>query len=90
MQSAREERIGELDSFVSGLRRDLDAVRAGLTLPYSSGAVEGHVNRLKTLKRQMYGRREARSAPQTRPTGRLTAEWMPFTESVPEPLFSRR
>lgn len=34
----------------------LDAVRAGLTLPYSSGVVEGHVNRLKMLKRQMYGR----------------------------------
>ena len=33
-----------------------DAVVAGLTLPYSSGVVEGHVNRLKMLKRQMYGR----------------------------------
>ncbi|WP_397495566.1 hypothetical protein [Rhodococcus sp. KBS0724] len=27
-----------------------------MTLPYSSGAVEGHVNRIKMLKRQMYGR----------------------------------
>lgn len=43
-------------SFVAGLRRDLDAVTAGLTLPYNSGAVEGHVNRIKMLKRQMYGR----------------------------------
>ncbi|GAA1995325.1 hypothetical protein GCM10009799_22080 [Nocardiopsis rhodophaea] len=56
MRAAREKRIGELTSFVSGLRRDFDAVRAGLTLPYSSGVVEGHVNRLKMLKRQMYGR----------------------------------
>ena len=46
----------ELRSFVTGLRRDQDAVTAGLTLPWSSGAVEGHVNRIKMLKRQMYGR----------------------------------
>jgi transposase len=45
-----------LRSFVVGLRRDLDAVTAGLTLPWSSGAVEGHVNRLKMLKRHMFGR----------------------------------
>jgi transposase len=42
--------------FAGYLRRDLDAVTAGLTLPYSSGVVEGHVNRIKTIKRQMYGR----------------------------------
>ncbi|MGV9868044.1 ISL3 family transposase [Rhodococcus koreensis] len=36
-------------SFVTGLRRDLDAVIAGLTLPYSSGPVEGHINRIKML-----------------------------------------
>jgi transposase len=41
---------------VGFLRQDLDAVLAGLTLNYSSGIVEGHVNRLKTLKRQMYNR----------------------------------
>ncbi len=29
---------------------------AGLSLPFSNGPVEGHINRLKTLKRQMYGR----------------------------------
>ena len=45
----------ELRSFVTGLRRDQDAVTAGLTLPWSSGVVEGHVNRIKMLKRQMYG-----------------------------------
>lgn len=45
-----------LRSFANGLRNDLDAVTAGLTLPYSSGAVEGTVNRIKTIKRQMYGR----------------------------------
>jgi hypothetical protein len=35
---------------------DWAAVTAGLTVPYSSGAVEGHVNRIKMIKRQMYGR----------------------------------
>ncbi|MFS8097784.1 transposase [Lentzea alba] len=46
----------ELPSFVRGLRRDQDAVTAGLTLHWNSGIVEGHVNRLKMLKRQMFGR----------------------------------
>jgi transposase len=45
-----------LHPFVAGLQRDLDAVTAGLTLPWSSGPVEGHVNRIKMIKRQMYGR----------------------------------
>jgi hypothetical protein len=45
-----------LHSFTTGLKRDYDAVLNGLTLPWSSGAVEGNVNRLKMLKRQMYGR----------------------------------
>ena len=40
----------------TGLRRDQHAVTAGLTLPYSSAAVEGNVNRIKMIKRQMYGR----------------------------------
>ncbi|WP_246568164.1 ISL3 family transposase [Polymorphospora rubra] len=46
----------DLRSFTAGLQRDHDAVLNGLTLPYSSGAVEGHVNRIKMIKRQMYGR----------------------------------
>jgi transposase len=45
-----------LRSFVTGLRADQDAVTNGLSLPWSSGVVEGHVNRIKMLKRQMYGR----------------------------------
>ncbi|ESQ01361.1 putative IS6 family transposase [Streptomyces sp. GBA 94-10 4N24] len=45
-----------LHAFVNGLERDLAAVTAGLTLPWSSGVVEGHVNRIKMLKRQVYGR----------------------------------
>ena len=45
-----------LRSFTAGLRRDLDAVVAGLTLDHNSGAVEGTVNRIKQLKAAMYGR----------------------------------
>jgi Transposase len=45
-----------LRSFTLGIRRDQDAVTAGLTLPWNSGRVEGHVNRIKMLKRQMFGR----------------------------------
>ena len=46
----------QLHSFATGIRSDLQAVTNGLTLPYSSGAVEGNVNRIKMIKRQMYGR----------------------------------
>jgi transposase len=42
--------------FASGLRDDYAAVKAGVTFPWSSGPVEGHINRLKMLKRQMFGR----------------------------------
>ncbi len=46
----------DLHSFAAGLKRDYDAVRNGLTLPHSSGAVEGTVNKIKMIKRQMFGR----------------------------------
>ncbi len=46
----------DLHSFARGIKRDHDAVLNGLTLPWNSGVVEGNVNRLKMLKRQMYGR----------------------------------
>lgn len=45
-----------LAAFARNLRRDLDAVRHGLTLPHNSGPVEGNINRIKMLKRQMFGR----------------------------------
>lgn len=46
----------DLHSFAAGIRRDHAAVLAGLTTSYNSGAVEGNVNRIKMIKRQMYGR----------------------------------
>ena len=42
--------------FASGLRDDYAAVTAGMTLPWSTSPVEGHINRLKMVKRQMFGR----------------------------------
>jgi len=50
------DQLPDLHSYTAGLKRDLDAVVNGLTLRYSSGAVEGNINRIKMLKRQMYGR----------------------------------
>ncbi len=46
----------ELHSLTVGIRRDQEAVTAGLALPYSSAAMEGNVNKIKMIKRQMYGR----------------------------------
>jgi transposase len=48
--------IPELGSFVTGIEQDYDAVHAALRLPWSQGITEGKVNKLKTLKRAMYGR----------------------------------
>jgi transposase/DNA-binding CsgD family transcriptional regulator len=53
---AEQSDCGELIGFAAGLRQDEAAVRAALTTPWSNGPVEGQVNRLKTIKRQMYGR----------------------------------
>ena len=52
----REAEGSALASFATGLRRDEDALRAALTEPWSNGQVEGQVNRLKVIKREMYGR----------------------------------
>ena len=42
--------------FSAGLKKDLSAVRAGLTESWSTGPVEGFINKVKLLKRQGYGR----------------------------------
>src|SRR5579872_5696151 len=48
--------LPELASFAQGLQRDLPIIQPALELPYSNGVAEGHINRLKTIKRSMYGR----------------------------------
>jgi transposase len=56
LKDAEESRSTAMRSFAAGLRKDLDAVRAGLTEEWSNGTVEGFVHKLKLLKRQGYGR----------------------------------
>ncbi len=48
--------LPEFESFAAGIQQDKAAVLAGLTLPWSQGPLEGHINRLKLIKRSMYGR----------------------------------
>jgi transposase len=55
MQSSN---LPELQSFTTGVEKDKDAVRAGLTWWINNGVVEGHVTKLKLIKRQGYGRAE--------------------------------
>jgi transposase len=46
----------QVQNFAVSLRQDYAAARAALELPWSNGQTEGQVNRLKFIKRQMYGR----------------------------------
>ena len=54
--AVRADDLPHLHTFANGLERDHAAVLAGLTLPHSSGAVEGKVGKIKFLKRLMFGR----------------------------------
>ncbi len=56
LDAVRQDDLPSLHTLAAGIDRDRDAVIAGLTLPWNSGVVEGHVNRIKMLKRQMFGR----------------------------------
>ena len=56
LEEASESDSPELRCFAKGLRSDYEAVRAALCERWSNGQVEGQINRLKLLKRQMYGR----------------------------------
>jgi transposase len=56
INQALESKISILKSFARGLQQDYAAVHAALHLEWSSGQIEGQVNRLKLIKREMYGR----------------------------------
>ena len=56
LDDAQHSGIYAMQRFARTLRRDLDAVTNALTEEWSNGQTEGHINRLKTLKRAMYGR----------------------------------
>ena len=64
-----------LAQFARTLGRDRDAVQLAITTPWSNGALEGHINRLKVIKRQMYGRAGFEL---------LKARVLPWDESMPQ------
>jgi transposase len=51
-----ESQVPDLRSFAASIQQDYDAVHAALREEWSSGQVEGHVTRVKFIKRRMYGR----------------------------------
>jgi transposase len=80
---AAKSAVGAWRRFAKGLSDAFDAVKAGVTLPWSSGPVEGQITRLKLLKRQMFGRASL---------ARLERRFVPapgcLRESVPHPQAS--
>lgn len=56
LEQATNSSLTQFQKFARSLQEDYEAVKAGVTLATSNGQVEGQVNRLKMLKRQMYGR----------------------------------
>jgi transposase len=56
LQQAATSSLAVFRRLAQSFQRDYAAIKAGVTLPWSSGPVEGHINRLKMLKRHMYGR----------------------------------
>jgi transposase len=56
LDAAESTEVTEMENFARALRSDYEAVAAALEYEWSSGQVEGQINRLKLIKRQMYGR----------------------------------
>lgn len=56
LEQASRSPIKQFQNFAKSLQKDYQAVKEGVTLAISNGQVEGQINRLKMLKRQMYGR----------------------------------
>ena len=56
IEKANNLKIRKIDKFVNGLKRDMQAVRSTITYEYNNGLAEGSVNKLKVIKRMMYGR----------------------------------
>jgi len=56
LTQVQESGLPELANFAHGVEQDQAAVQAGLTLPINNGQTEGHVTRIKLIKRMMYGK----------------------------------
>jgi transposase len=89
---AKQSGVAQLAGFTAGLVKDYDAVRNGLTLPYSSGAVEGNVCRLRAIKSRCTAARTLTSAgsASSSPNSRHAAGGDGITNFVPEPFFTVR
>ncbi len=68
--------LPELQSFAAGIEKDKDAVKAGLTWWINNGRVEGHVTKLKLIKRQGYGRAGFPSGCQTKTEDQVSVLWV--------------
>lgn len=53
---AKQLNTHEIDSFINAINRDIDAVRNSINYTYGNGLAEGIVNKIKVIKRIMYGR----------------------------------
>jgi transposase len=80
ISDARDAGLPGISSFAKGLEQDLDAVTQGLTTRWNSGPVEGRVNHIKMIKRQMFGRaglpllrKRVLLTAQNRPTARIVS-----------------
>ena len=56
IKSTKEYGIQEINSFINGIERDINAVKNGIKYEYNNGLAEGSVNKIKVIKRIMYGR----------------------------------
>ena len=56
MEEARLLEIPEVDSYLNGMEKDLTAVKNAIKYNYNNGLAEGSVNKIKLIKRIMYGR----------------------------------
>jgi transposase len=92
LKRAMASTLEALQRFATGLQEDYAAVKAGVTLPWSTSPVEGHINRLKMVKRQMFGRahldllsRRFLRAPRERQTRALVGPRAPSLGHVETP-----
>lgn len=91
---AEASHLPEFEAFAAGVRQDQAAVLAGLTLAWNNGPTEGHVTRLKLLKRSMYGRakfdllrlRVLHRTETSQKSHHITREVNPAQQKQPEPL----
>jgi transposase len=56
INESRSKNIEEINSFINGIESDIEAVRNSIQLSYNNGLAEGKVNKIKMIKRIMFGR----------------------------------